>query len=163
MIVLDNGLGINHIEYETFTCSNPVKQSCSQNNLVQVSVVNSWCDQGGGGGGGGCKDGDCPCDDGSCDGEYCSDSRNRSSGTTAKVRLPASGGYYLNGELYDEPPLSFLRASWPSGVARVPGSDAVSSLTVCIPRGTVPIKATGAAPRRAALGTSVGPRLSVDQ
>jgi hypothetical protein len=30
---------------------------------------------------------------------------------TAKVRLPASGGYYLNGELYDEPQLSFLRSS----------------------------------------------------
>lgn len=165
MIVLDNGPGINHIEYETFTCSNPVKQSCSQNNLVQVSVINSWCDQGGGGGGGGCKDGDCPCDDGSCDGECCSDSRNHSSGATAKVRLPVSGGYYLNGELYDEPPIGFLRTTMPSKAARLPGSAAVSSREVCIPPGTTPIKTTGAAagaPAPNALGQAETPSTKAD-
>ncbi len=47
MIVGDNGPGINHIEYQIFTCSNSVKQnSCNQTSQISISVVNPSCQQG---------------------------------------------------------------------------------------------------------------------
>ena len=54
MIVGDNGAGVNHIEYQTFTCSSSGKSSCTQTTQIPTAVVNSWCESGGGGGG--CSD-----------------------------------------------------------------------------------------------------------
>jgi hypothetical protein len=53
------------------------------------------------GGGGGCDKDQCPCDDGSCSGVCCSDSRSRGSNTVPRL-LSSSGGYYRSGRVFDD-------------------------------------------------------------
>jgi hypothetical protein len=38
MIVGDNGAGVNHIEYQTFTCSSSGKSSCTQTTQIPTAV-----------------------------------------------------------------------------------------------------------------------------
>ncbi len=74
MIVLDNGEGSQHIEYQIFTCTSSGKQNrCNQTSSIAIAVDNPECDSIGGGGGGGCvNDAGCSGDQACCIDGQCS-------------------------------------------------------------------------------------------
>jgi hypothetical protein len=117
-IVGDEGPGMYHIEYETFTCSGTNKQ-CNSSSQVPVSVPNPYCSDGGGGGGG-CG-GNCPCGfwpDCSC--MDCSDGTRRNPSSAAARRLLYDGlDWRLRGECHRGNSL-FLAGYGPEGLTFIP-------------------------------------------
>ncbi len=111
-IINDDGPGPYHIEYETFTCSGANPQ-CNSTSQIPVSVPNPYCSGGGGGGG---DDDDDDCGGKGCLVEgprpYSSRALPRQGAAGAlRPRAPLLGGFYRNGELYDEAPFAALPSS----------------------------------------------------